>query len=83
MYHYFMLAKKTYKNQITIPKDALKGLEDVEYFDVFVQGGQIILKPVVISGQGERLAKVREKVKALGLTEGDIDGAIRWARKSS
>lgn len=81
MYHYFMLAKKTYKNQITIPKEALKGLEEIEYFDVCAQGGQIVLKPVVISGQGERLGRIREKIKALGLTERDIDDAIRWARR--
>ncbi len=80
MHHYFMLAKRTYKNQITIPKDALKGLEDVEYFDVTSQDGKIILKPVTIMAQGERLKRIREKVKGLGITETAIDEAIRWAR---
>lgn len=78
-----MLAKRTTKNQITIPKEALKGLEEVEYFDVYAQEGQIVLKPVVISGRGERLGRIREKIRALGMTERDIDDAIRWARRAS
>lgn len=81
MHHYFMLAKKTYKNQVTIPKAVLKGFEQVEYFDVRAQGGEIILKPVAIEGRGERLQRVRDKIRALGLTERDIDAAIRWARR--
>jgi hypothetical protein len=75
-----MLAKKTYKNQITIPKDALKGFEEVEYFDVFTRDGQIILRPVVLQAHGERLVKIRQKIRALGMKETDIDEAIRWAR---
>lgn len=81
MYHYFMLAKKTFKNQITIPKDALKGFENVEYFDVLARGDEIVLKPVVIQSEGERLQRIRQKIEALGLTEKDIDEAIRWARR--
>lgn len=83
MYPSTMLAKKTYKNQITIPKDVLKGFEEVEYFDAFAEGGRIILKPVVIEGQGERLRRVREKISSMGLTEKDVDEAIRWARGRS
>lgn len=78
-----MLAKRTYKNQITIPKEALKGLEEVEYFDVYARGGEIVLKPVTIEGQGERLQRIRQKVRALGMTEKDIDDAILWARRPS
>jgi len=40
----------------------------------------VLLKPVVVSVPGEQLRAVREKVQALGLTESDVDGAIRWAR---
>jgi len=76
-----MLAKRTYKNQITIPKDVIDEVGDVEYFDVYYRDGEIVLKPVEIGGRGERLARVRQKIKALGMTEKDIDEAIRWARK--
>lgn len=75
-----MLAKKTYKNQITIPKEALKEFEEVEYFDVSTRDGQIILKPVVIQAHGERLERIRQKIRALGMKEKDIDDAICWAR---
>ena len=78
-----MLAKKTYKNQVTIPKEALKGFEEVEYFDIYTQDGNLVLKPVVIQHQGERLQRVRQKIRALGMTERDIDDAIRWARGHS
>jgi len=47
---------------------------------VSIQQGTVLLKPVVVSVPGEQLRAVREKVQALGLTESDVDGAIRWAR---
>ena len=75
-----MLAKRTTKNQITIPKEALKGFEDVEYFDVLAKGDEIILRPVTIEAQGERLKRIRQKIQSLGMTESEIDDAIRWAR---
>ncbi|MBI2981412.1 MAG: AbrB/MazE/SpoVT family DNA-binding domain-containing protein [Deltaproteobacteria bacterium] len=78
-----MLAKRTYKNQITIPKEALKGFEEIEYFDVVARGEEIVLRPVVIQSQGERLKRIRAKIQSLGLTEKDIDEAIRWARRPS
>lgn len=75
-----MLAKKTSKNQLTLPKAVVQQIPDVEYFDVSVREGEVVLRPVVVSALGERLKAVRAKVKALGLTEKDIQAAIRWAR---
>jgi len=75
-----MLAKKTSKNQITLPKAIVRQLPGAEYFDVSLRDGEVVLKPVVISALGERLKAVREKIRGLGLTEKDIEGAIRWAR---
>jgi hypothetical protein len=77
-----MLAKKTSKNQVTLPKAIVQQIPDTEYFDVSIQEGAVLLKPVVISVPGERLLAVQKKVRALGLTEDDVDGAIRWARGS-
>ena len=37
-----MLAKRTYKNQITLPKDVLKDFPGVEYFDVSAKDGKIL-----------------------------------------
>lgn len=76
-----MLAKKTSKNQVTLPKAVVQQIPDVEYFDVSVREGAVVLSPVVVSVPGERLKAVRAKVKALGLTEKDIEEAIRWARR--
>jgi hypothetical protein len=75
-----MLAKKTVKNQITLPKAIVEKLPNTDYFEVSLQGEAIVLKPVVIEAKGTKLERVRSKMKALGLTEKDIDAAIRWAR---
>jgi len=75
-----MLAKKTSKNQITLPKAIVRQLPDVEYFEVSLRDGEVVLKPVIVSVPGERLKAVRAKIKALGLTEKDVRDAMRWAR---
>lgn len=76
-----MLAKRTYKNQITLPADVVRDFPGVEYFDVSTRGGEIVLRPVAVVPAGERLRKVRDKIRALGLTESVVHDAIRWARK--
>ena len=75
-----MLAKKTSKNQITLPKGIVRQLPDADYFDVSLRSGEVVLRPVIISAPGERLRDVRDKIRQLGLTERDVDRAIRWAR---
>jgi hypothetical protein len=69
-----MLAKKTSKNQLTLPKD-------IEYFDVAVKDSKIVLTPVKISPVDETLEGIRNKIEKLGITEGDVTDAIKWARK--
>lgn len=75
-----MLAKKTSKNQITLPKKVLKRLPETDYFDVSVEKENIVLRPVKISS-ASTLENVRKKVASLGLTEDDIAEAIKWARR--
>ena len=75
-----MLAKKTVKNQITLPKAIVEKLPATDYFEVGIRGEEIVLRPVVIEAKGTRLEKIRAKMKALGLSEKDVDAAIRWAR---
>jgi hypothetical protein len=75
-----MLAKKTVKNQITLPKAVVDELPDTEYFEVRLERGEIHLKPVVLEGSSSRLRRVRRKIRDLGLTEKDIEAAIGWAR---
>ncbi len=58
-----MLAKKTSKNQITLPKAIVEVFPDAQYFDVRVEDRKIILLPVKITSAESILEKVREKVK--------------------
>ena len=76
-----MLAKKTSKNQITLPKSIVRQLPDVAYFEVSLREGEIVLKPAMVSAAGGRLKTVRAKIRALGLSEKDIEDAIAWARR--
>jgi len=74
-----MLTKRTSKNQITIPKVIAEKFKGIEYFRVTVDGGRIILTPVAFT-EANMLQKVREKIKSLGITEDDVNEAIKWAR---
>jgi len=73
-----MLAKKTVKNQITLPKKIADRFPRVEYFDVRAEDDHIILEPL----KADRAAQVREKLERLNLTEADVAKAIAWARKA-
>ncbi len=75
-----MLAKKTVKNQITLPKAIVDKLPQTDYFEVSIRGEEIVLRPVVKRRVGVRVESVRSKMKALDLTEKDVTAAIRWAR---
>jgi len=76
-----MLAKKTSKNQLTLPKEVVREFPDTEYFDVTVKERKIILMPVKITPADMTLEGVREKLKKLGITESDVAEAVNWARK--
>jgi hypothetical protein len=76
-----MLAKRTSKNQITLPKEIAKAFSDTEYFDVSIEGNRILLMPVKITPIGSTLEGVRDKIKKLGITNKGIGEAIQWARR--
>jgi hypothetical protein len=76
-----MLAKKTSKNQLTLPKDIVKEFPDTEYFDVRVKGRKIVLTPVTISPKVDLVEEVRVKMQRLGIEEKDVEEAIKWARR--
>ncbi len=75
-----MLAKKTSKNQVTLPKKIIEGLPETDYFDVSLKGGAVVLRPVTVTEPGRHLATARRKIRALGLSPKDIENAVRWAR---
>lgn len=72
-----MLAKKTSKNQITLPKAIACRFPGVDYFDVREEAGRIVLVPLRESKADE----VRARLRQLGTTEDDVEDAVRWARQ--
>ena len=76
-----MLAKMTSKNQITIPKKIIEQLPDVDYFEVKLKDGVVMLKPLKIYDTS--LENIRTKIKKLGLKENTVKEAIEWARSKS
>jgi cysteinyl-tRNA synthetase len=73
-----MIAKLTSKNQLTLPKSITREIGETEYFEVSVEGRQIILTPVKI----QRADAVRAKLADLGINEQDVADAVNWARQS-
>ena len=71
-----MLAKLTSKNQLTLPKTVAGNYRGVEYFDVSIANGCIVLAPVEI----QRAGAVRAKLAELKMSETDIREAVEWAR---
>ena len=73
-----MLAKLTVKNQLTLPKAVATRFPGVEYFDVSTDGSAITLKPL----RPSRIEEVWAHIEKLGITEQDVDDAVRWAREN-
>ncbi|MFP5348400.1 MAG: AbrB/MazE/SpoVT family DNA-binding domain-containing protein [Gammaproteobacteria bacterium] len=74
-----MLAKKTVKNQITLPKKIADLFPNVEYFEVRAEDDRIVLEPL----KNDRAGQVREKLARLKISEADVAKAVAWARKSA
>jgi bifunctional DNA-binding transcriptional regulator/antitoxin component of YhaV-PrlF toxin-antitoxin module len=73
-----MLAKKTVKNQITLPKKIADNFPGIDYFEVEADKDRIVLKPL----RANRSDEVRQKLKSLKISEKDIASAVAWARKA-
>lgn len=73
-----MIAKKTSKNQLTLPKKVVERFPDVEYFDVRVDEARITLVPV----RPGQLEQAQARLEKLGLSERDVRHAVAWARSS-
>jgi hypothetical protein len=71
-----LIAKKTVKNQITLPKRIIERFPGAEYFEVTAEKGKIVLRPLEL----DPLGSVQRKLAELGLSERDVAGAVRWAR---
>lgn len=71
------VAKKTSKNQITLPKAVVERFPGVDYFDVREESGRIVLSPVIPG----RADEVRRRLEEMGIGAGDVEEAVRWARR--
>ena len=71
-----MLAKRTSKNQLTLPKAIVQAVGEAEYYDVSTDNGRIVLTPVRL----QQADAVRAKLSALGIDEDDIKDALAWSR---
>ncbi len=71
-----MLAKKTSKNQLTLPKAIVARFPGVEFFQVSTDGVAIVLRPL----EPSRADSVRQRLASLGISESDVKAAVRWAR---
>lgn len=72
-----MLAKRTTKNQLTLPKAIIAATGEADYYDVSTDNGRIILTPLRI----QRADALRSKLAELGIKQDDVKDAIKWARK--
>lgn len=72
-----MLAKRTSKNQVTLPKAVVQMVGEADYYDVTAQNGKIVLTPIRL----QQADAVRAKLDELGITEDDVGEAIAWARQ--
>jgi len=72
-----MLAKRTTKNQLTLPKAVIAATGEADYYDVSTDNGRIILTPLRI----QRADALRAKLAELGIKQDDVKDAIKWARK--
>jgi hypothetical protein len=75
-----MLAKLTSKNQITLPKAVIAQLPPSEYFEVEAVNDRIMLTPVRVQKAEGGIKDIWRKLEALGITEGDVTDAVKWAR---
>ena len=71
-----MLAKRTSKNQVTLPKAVVQITGEADYYDVTTENGKIILTPLRV----QRADAVRNKLEELGITENDVADAMAWVK---
>ena len=78
--------KVSFKGQVTIPKQVRNklGVAPGDFVLFTEEKGGVVLKKARISPEEEfnkLVASLDKKVKKLGITDQDIEDAIKWARK--
>ncbi|MDD2851667.1 MAG: AbrB/MazE/SpoVT family DNA-binding domain-containing protein [Desulfuromonadaceae bacterium] len=75
-----MLARKTSKNQLTLPKEIVGNFPNIDLFDAIVEDNRIVLTPVKVMPLNPSMEGIREKIRMLGIDENDVTEAVKWAR---
>jgi len=73
--------QKDFQESAYFAEEIVKSFPETEYFDISIENKKIILMPVKITPSDRTLEGVRDKMKRLGMTEGDVIEAVAWARK--
>jgi len=71
-----VIAKRTSKNQLTLPKAVVEQVGAADYYDVVCDNGRIVLTPLHPGGADA----VRKRLADLGICEEDVADAVQWAR---
>ena len=71
-----VIAKRTSKNQLTLPKAVVEQVGAADYYDVVCDNGRIVLTPLH-PGSADA---VRKRLADLGISEEDVADAVQWAR---
>lgn len=81
------LVKLTSKNQISLPKALLAKLPATRYFDIVVEGGRLVLKPVKVTelnAEGEQARRRLADIVGIGpqtfQTAGEVDAHVERLR---
>ena len=72
-----VVAKRTSKNQLTLPKAVVEQTGVAEYYDVTCDNGRIVLTPMHPGGADA----VRTRLAELGISEADVTDAVNWSRQ--
>lgn len=71
-----MRVKKSFENQITLPKPIADRFRGVDDFDVREEDGRVVLVPMPLG----RADAVRARLEQRGITSEDVHNAVVWAR---
>ena len=71
-----VMAKRTSKNQPTLPKAVVDAVGIADCYDDATENGRIVLTPV----HPNAASHVRSRLEELGITEADVAAAVTWSR---
>lgn len=72
-----VIAKRSSKNQLTLPKAVVEQVGAADDDDVACDNGRIVLTPLHPGGA----EAVRRRLAELGISEADVAEAVTWARQ--